>query len=413
MITCSLSGMQDKIDTFSRFGDTGRGGITRLSLTPEALAARDEFARRMKGIGATLVSDDMGNLYATIPGTEDLPAIVAGSHLDSVRQGGNYDGVLGVIVAMEVAETLLRENVRLRHPFTAMVWTNEEGARFEPAMMSSGVICGKFEKAAMLASEARDMPGFTFGEALEQSDWKGSESKRLSRANSCAFLELHIEQGPVLEDEGLDIGIVEGVCGMINVEFILTGQAGHAGTTPMRYRKDALYAATRTIQYLHDAFDKLDNRLVYTTGKISAHPNIHTIIPDEVRFTLDARHQDPGVIGEVMRIVHSVPTKMEQCAVRVEENWSRKTVTFDPVLVGIMEAGTEAFGYSFKRMYSGPGHDAQYVRDIIPSAMLFVPSIGGHSHCEMEFTPTEQCWKGANVMLSAVLAIDAQGTGST
>lgn len=407
MITCSFSGMQDKIDTFSRFGDTGHGGITRFSLSPEALAARNEFAGRMKGIGATLVSDDMGNLYATIAGTGDLPAIVAGSHLDSVRQGGNYDGVLGVITPMEVAETLVRERIQLRHPFTVMVWTNEEGARFEPAMMSSGVIFGKFDKATILASEARDLPGYTFGEALDQSGWKGSETNRISRENCCAFLELHIDQGPVLEAEELDIGIVEGVCGMINVEFLFTGQAGHAGTTPMRYRKDALYAAVRTIQSLHDAFDKLDCRLVYTTGKISAHPNIHTIIPDEVRFTLDARHQDPDVIGEVMRIIRSVPTEVERCTVRVEENWSRKTVSFHPELVSLMEAGATALGYSCKRMYSGPGHDAQYVTDSIPSAMLFVPSIGGHSHCELEFTTTEQCWKGANVMLSAVLAIDA------
>jgi beta-ureidopropionase / N-carbamoyl-L-amino-acid hydrolase len=407
MITCSLSGMQDKIDSFSRYGDTGRGGITRFSLSPEALAARDAFASRMKGIGAILCSDDMGNLYATLPGTEPLPAIVSGSHLDSVRQGGNYDGVLGVITAMEVAETLMREKVRLRHPFTAMVWTNEEGARFEPAMMSSGVVCGKFDKAAMLASEARDMPGFTFGEALAQSGWNGSQANRMSPANSCAFLELHIEQGPVLEADGLDIGIVEGVCGMINVEFIFTGQAGHAGTTPMPYRKDALHAAARTILHLHDAFDKLDSRLVYTTGKISAHPNIHTIIPDEVRFTLDARHQDPDVIRSVMRIIRTVPAEVERCAVRVQENWSRKTVQFDPGLVGMMEAGARAFGYSFRRMYSGPGHDAQYVTDLVPSAMLFVPSVGGHSHCELEHTPAEACLKGANVMLSAVLALDA------
>jgi N-carbamoyl-L-amino-acid hydrolase len=412
MITCSFSGMQDKIDAFSRFGDTGHGGITRFSLSPEALAARDEFARRMKNIDASLVSDDMGNLYATIPGTEPLPAIVAGSHLDSVRQGGNYDGVLGVIIAMEVAETLIREKIQLRHPFTAMVWTNEEGARFEPAMMSSGVVCGKFDKAAMLASEARDLPGYTFGEALVQSGWKGAEANRISSENCCAFLELHIEQGPVLEAEGLDIGIVEGVCGMINVDFIFTGQAGHAGTPPMPYRKDALYAAARPILHLHEAFDKLDSRLVYTTGKIAAHPNIHTIIPDEVRFTLDARHQDPEVINEVMRIIRSIPSEVARCPLRVEENWSRKTVSFDPALVDVMAKAATTHGYSHKHMYSGPGHDAQYVADILPSAMLFVPSIGGHSHCELEFTPTEQCWKGANVMLAAILAIDAQPTGS-
>ncbi len=409
MTTCSLARMKESIETFSRYGDTGNGGVTRFSLSTEALEARADFAGRMQAIGATLTFDDMGNLYATLPGTEALPALAAGSHLDSVRQGGNYDGVLGVLTAMEVAETLVEKKIHLRHPYTVVVWTNEEGARFEPAMMSSGVVCGKFDKAAMLASEAKDVPGLTFGEALERSGWLGEESHRISPERCCAFLELHIEQGPVLEDEGLDIGVVEGVCGMINVEFIFTGQAGHAGTTPMRLRKDALHAAARTIQRLHDAFDELDGRLVYTTGKISAHPNIHTIIPDEVRFTLDARHQDPEVIREVRRIIEGLPAEVEKCAMRVEEAWSRKTVAFAPEVVACVEAVAAENGYAYRRMYSGAGHDAQYVTDIIPSAMIFVPSIGGHSHCELEHTTTEQCWKGANVMLSAILALDAKG----
>ena len=404
---CSLTRMQEKINTFSRFGDTGRGGITRFSLSAEALAARAEFARRMAALGATVVSDDMGNLYATLPGTDDLPAICSGSHLDSVRQGGNYDGVLGVLAAMEVAETIASGGIRLRHPFTAIVWTNEEGARFEPAMMASGVICGKFDRNAMLASVAKDDPALTFGMALAQSGWLGSEENRLSAENTAALFELHIEQGPVLETEGTDIGVVEGVCGMINFEFIFTGQAGHAGTTPMRLRKDALYAAVRTIQYLHDAFDELDPRLVYTTGKISAHPNIHTIIPDEVRFTLDARHQDPAVIQEVLRIIRRIPSEVESCAVRIEEAWSRRTVAFAKPLTDLVEQACQNHGYSHRRMYSGPGHDAQYVADLVPTTMIFVPSDGGPSHCELEHTPAAACWKGANVLLSAILAADA------
>ncbi len=406
--TCSLSRMQEKISTFSRFGDTGRGGITRFSLSTEALAARSEFARRMTALGAPVVSDDMGNLYATLPGTEQLSAICSGSHLDSVRQGGNYDGVLGVLAAMEVAETLARGDLRLRHPFTVVVWTNEEGARFEPAMMSSGVVCGKFDRDTMLASVAKDDPTLTFGMALERSGWLGSEKNRLSPENTAALFELHIEQGPVLETEGIDIGVVEGVCGMINYEFIFTGQAGHAGTTPMRLRRDALYAAARTIQYLHDAFDELDPRLVYTTGKIAAHPNIHTIIPDEVRFTLDARHQDPSVIQEVLRIIRRIPSEVERCGVRIEEAWSRKTVAFDKSLANLVAQACQDHGYSHRRMYSGPGHDAQYIADLVPTTMVFVPSDGGHSHCELEHTPAEACWKGANVLLGAILAADAQ-----
>ena len=362
----------------------------------------------MKAIGATIVTDDMANLYATIPGTEDLPAIYSGSHLDSVRQGGNYDGVLGVLTAMEAAETIVTEKIPHRHPITVVVWTNEEGARFEPAMMSSGVICGKFDKNTMLASVAKDEPGYTFGDALAASGYVGEESNRISPAGATALVELHIEQGPVLETEGYDIGIVEGVCGMINYEFTFSGQAGHAGTTPMKYRKDALYAATKTIQYLHDELDELDGKLVYTTGKISCHPNIHTIIPDEVKFTLDARHQDPEVIKQVLAIIHRIPEEVEKCQVGYQEAWSRKTVTFTSELVDYVEKSAKELGYSNRRIYSGPGHDAQFMIDMIPTTMIFVPSVGGHSHCEIEYTPVENCLKGANVLLKTLLFIDQQ-----
>jgi beta-ureidopropionase / N-carbamoyl-L-amino-acid hydrolase len=408
MITCSLDRMQDKITTFSKFGDTGKGGITRLSLSSEALEARAEFKKRMEAIGATVVTDDMANMFATIAGKEDLPAILSGSHLDSVKQGGNYDGVLGVMSAMEVLETIVKEGIPHRHPIAAVVWTNEEGARFEPAMMSSGVVCGKFKKADALSSVAKDVPGYTFGEALEKSGFQGSEANRLSPDKHLALVELHIEQGPVLVSEGIDIGVVEGVCGMINYEFTFIGQADHAGTTPMKYRKDALYAAVKTIQYLHDEFDELDSKLVYTTGKISAHPNIHTIIPDEVKFTLDARHQNPEVLRQVLQIIRKIPAEVERCKVSYKEAWTRKSVAFTKELVGIVEKSAQEYGYPNKRIYSGPGHDAQYVVDIIPTTMIFVPSVEGHSHCELEHTPVENCWKGANVLLSTLLAIDGQ-----
>jgi N-carbamoyl-L-amino-acid hydrolase len=400
--------MDEKIKTFSRFGDTGHGGITRFALSPEDQAARAEFKKRMEAIGAMVVCDDMANMYATIPGSEDLPAILSGSHLDSVRQGGNYDGVLGVLTAMEAVETIVREKIPHRHPLTVMVWTNEEGARFEPAMMSSGVICGKFEKEAMLASEAKDIPGYTFGQALAESGYMGSEENRMNPEKSAALVELHVEQGPVLENEGVDIGVVEGVCGMVNYEFTFIGQADHAGTTPMKYRKDALYAAVKTIQYLHDELDELDGALVYTTGKISAHPNIHTIIPDEVKFTLDARHQNPDVIRRVVEIIRKIPAEVEKCRASYAEAWARKTVGYTPELVDYVEKSANEYGYSSKRMYSGPGHDAQYVIDMIPTTMIFVPSEKGHSHCELEYTPAESCLRGANVLMRTLLHIDKQ-----
>lgn len=404
MISCNKDRLNDKIVTFSKFGDTGKGGITRFSLSPEALAARAEFVKRCEALGMTIKTDDMANIYATLPGDEDLPAIMSGSHADSVRQGGNYDGILGVLTALEVAETIVTEKIPHRHPITVVIWTNEEGARFEPAMMSSGVITGKFDKEKMLAS--KDTEGVTFKEALEASGYMGDIAGRITPEKAIGLVELHIEQGPVLEAEGIDIGIVEGVCGMINYEFTFVGQAGHAGTTPMKYRKDALYAAVKTIQYLHDELDKLDSKLVYTTGKISAHPNIHTIIPDIVKFTLDARHQDPAVIKQVLEIIKAIPKEVEKCQTSYQEAWSRATVTFYPEYVDYVEKNANAYGYTSKRMYSGPGHDAQFITDIIPTTMIFVPSVGGHSHCEEEYTPVENCLKGANVLLQTILDID-------
>jgi N-carbamoyl-L-amino-acid hydrolase len=404
MLSCNKERLVDKILTFSKFGDTGRGGITRLSLSKEALEARAEFSRRMKAIGADIVTDDMGNMYATIKGSEDLPRIATGSHCDSVIQGGNYDGILGVLTAMEVLETIVSEKVPHRHPITAMIWTNEEGARFDPAMMSSGVITGKFDKEKMLAS--KDTEGITFGEALDASGYKGDEKNRINPKDYKALVELHIEQGPVLESENITIGVLEGVVGMVNYEFRFRGQAGHAGTVPQKLRRDALLAASEAIQYLHRELDKLDSQLVYTTGRINCSPNVHTIIPDDVKFTLDARHQDPEVIKQVVKIIENIPKELAKCEVSYKELWSRKTVAFDKELVNFVENSAKLYGYSSKRMYSGPGHDAQFAADMLPTTMIFVPSIGGHSHCEIEKTDFDDCLKGANVLLQTILQID-------
>lgn len=404
MLTCSKERMEDKITTFSRFGDTGKGGITRLSLSPAALEAREEVCKRCKALGMEIKTDDMANIYGTIPGTKGLPAIMMGSHVDSVKQGGNYDGILGVLTALEVAETIVTEKIEHKHPITVVVWTNEEGARFDPAMMSSGVITGKFDKDVMLAS--KDVDGITFKEALEASGYMGEKENRMNPEKYKALVELHVEQGPVLEAEKKDIGIVEGVCGMVNYEFSFIGQADHAGTTPMEYRKDALYAATKVIQYLHDELNKLDSKLVYTTGRMLVSPNIHTIIPDNVKFTLDARHQNPEVIKQVVDIINKVPSEIEKCEVSYQELWSRKTVHFYSEYVDYVEKNAKELGYSAMRMYSGPGHDAQFITDIIPTTMIFVPSENGHSHCEKEFTPLDNCVKGANVLLHTILDID-------
>ena len=406
MVTGSRERMQDKIETFSKFGATGNGGITRLCFSNADLQARAEFCRCCEALGMNIKSDDMGNIYATLEGSENLPAIAVGSHVDSVIRGGNYDGILGVLTGLEAVETIVSEGIKTRHPITVLIWTNEEGSRFRPAMMSSGVIAGKFDKSAMLA--VKDPDGITFEEALEASGYRGDEANRFRADQYKAFLELHIEQGPVLEAEGKEIGIVQGVLGMVNYEITTRGQANHAGTTPMPMRKDALYAMTAVIQYLHDELDKLDPTLVYTTGEFSGAPNVHTVIPEYVRITLDARHRDPAVIKQVVEIIKSMPPEFHRCPISFREQWARNTVEFAPELVDLMEKSVKELGYSYKKMYSGAGHDAQFIADLVPTTMIFVPSKEGFSHTEEEFTPLDQCWKGANVILQTILALDKE-----
>lgn len=407
MYQCDQNRLEEKISTFRRFSEDETRGVTRLSLSKEALMAREELVRRCAALGMEVKTDDMGNIYATLPGTESgLPAILSGSHLDSVREGGNYDGTLGVLTALEAVETIVREQIPHRHPITLAVWTNEEGARFDPCMMSSGVLTGKFSREEMLAS--KDMEGVTFGEALAASGYEGSDKNRATAQNSHALVELHVEQGPVLWSEKKQIGVVEGVVGMVIYELTVLGQSDHAGTTPMQYRRDAFYGAAKLLCWLHEKLDELDEKLVYTTGRIQAHPNIHTVIPDRVTFTLDARHQDEQVLAQVREIVESAPKEMEGCQVEKKLLWSRTTVPFRKELVDMVEENAGKLEYTLKRMYSGAGHDAQYLAEMIPTTMIFVPSVDGHSHCKEEFTPLEDCIRGANVLLNTLLQIDRE-----
>lgn len=408
MYECDIKRMEEKITTFGGFGDTGHGGITRFSLSPAAIQARNEIKLRMTRLGLDFKTDDLGDIYCTLLGTDpDAKVIMSGSHCDSVRQGGNYDGILGVLTAMEVIETIVTQKIPHRHPIQLVVWTNEEGALYEPAMMCSGIICGKFKKEEMFASVAKDGSGKTFGQALSESGFLGEEKNRIEPSKTEALVELHIEQGPVLEAGGYDVGVVEGVVGMINYEFTFHGQADHAGTFPMPYRKDALFAASQALLFLHEEFDKIgDKELVYTTGKISCHPNIHTIIPDEVKFTLDVRHQNPEIIKKCVEIIKSMPKEWANCTMSYKEAWARNTVTFHKEWVDDVENAAQKLGYKSHKMYSGAGHDAQYLSEIVPTTMIFVPSKGGHSHCELEYSPVEWCWKGANVLLNTILEID-------
>ena len=410
--------MKDKIKTFSKFGDAGHGGITRYSLSEAAIMARNEFKKRMEKIGAKIEIDDLGDMYATLEGSDpDAKRIVMGSHVDSVKNGGNYDGILGVMSAMEVLETIAEKKIPHKHPLTAMIWTNEEGSLYPPAMMCSGIVCNdylpkdigaKFRFEDMMNSKSILDPTKTFGEALDKSGFKGDKKYRLSPDKYQYMFETHIEQGPILEDAGCDIGVVDCVLGMFNYRVKFYGQTVHAGTFPMPKRRDAFYAAAQALCYMHEEIDKLGIKdLVYTTGEVVCHPCVHTCVPDYFDFSVDARHEDPDSLAKVLEVVMSLADRQwAGCRCEVVKAWNRDTVYWDKKLVGYVEESATEAGVSHMRIHSGAGHDAQFASYMLPTTMIFVQSKDGLSHCEPEYSSPEHCTEGATVMLGAVLRAD-------
>ena len=301
MYTCDIKRMEDKIKTFSKFGDTGHGGITRFSLSPEAIMARNEIKSRMTKLGLDFKTDDMGDIYCTLPGSDpDAKVIMSGSHCDSVRQGGNYDGILGVMTAMEAIETIVVNKIPHKHPIQLVVWTNEEGARFEPAMMCSGVVTGKFDKDAMLASEAKDIPGYTFGQALKESGFEGSKENRVNPDKTAGLIELHIEQGNRLEEENRSIGIVTGIVGLQRYKITVQGKSNHSGTTLMEYRDDALVKAAKIIAYCDEQAKEYGQDLVATVSAVTISPNALAVINGNVEMTLECRNLDENLMHQYM-----------------------------------------------------------------------------------------------------------------
>ncbi|MHC0038473.1 allantoate amidohydrolase [Pseudoneobacillus sp. C159] len=401
MLKCNADRLEKLIELFSDYGKTENNGVTRLSLSAEDITARKKFQSLCEEIGMTVTYDDMGTMYATLPGKQNLPPIVIGSHLDSVIKGGRFDGVLGVLTALETVYSIKDANLELDNPITVVNFTNEEGARFEPSLMASGVLSGKFDKTKMLAST--DKNGITFAHALNESGFEGSEANRLKEAS--AYIELHIEQGPVLERKNKDIGVVVGVLGMVCYEISVYGESNHAGTTPISMRKDPMFTAANMIVDMQRHLQRLDSDLVYTIGRINAYPNIHTVIPSKVTFTLEARHQNPMVIADVTRMVEELPGTSNGCSIKSTRLWDRDTVDFDEEVINAVAFACKELGYTENQMYSGAGHDAQFIASYVPTAMLFVPSVNGYSHREDELTSYEDCAKGANVLLNAVLKL--------
>jgi N-carbamoyl-L-amino-acid hydrolase len=386
-------------------GATARGGICRLTLTDLDRQVRDWFKARAEALGCTVTVDDMGAMFARRAGQrDDIPPIAMGSHLDTQPTGGKFDGALGVLAALEALRTLHLAGYETFAPIEVVNWTNEEGARFAPAMISSGVFAGVFDRA--WASSRQDRAGITFGDALGAIGYRGPH--KCGDHPLSAFFELHIEQGPVLEQEGRDIGIVTGVQAMRWYEVTVTGEESHAGTTPMPRRKNALVGAVRLVERVN-AIALEHGDAVGTVGLLEVKPNSPNVVPGQVFFTVDFRHPDPGVIDVMERRLQDTANEVSGALgleIGINKIMNQPPVRFDQECIAAVREAAEVSGYSACEIVSGAGHDAAYVVRVAPSSMIFVPCRGGISHNEAEFSSKEQCAAGAQVLLQAVLDYD-------
>jgi N-carbamoyl-L-amino-acid hydrolase len=327
---------------------------------------------------------------------------MSGSHIDSQPKGGRFDGILGVMGALEVMRTLHDHQIETERPVAIVDWTNEEGSRFPPAMLGSGVWAGKMDLDWAYART--DINGKTFGEELERIGYKGSVPAKKWPVH--AYYEYHIEQGPVLEREGKNIGIPKGILCLRWYDIYLEGTANQVGPTPMEGRNDALCAAAEMILKVNELPEKMGGNMVATVGEIHNAPNSRNIIPDKVHFTVDIRSWDDDLAvrawEDVKQDFQSIAER-RGCPLRMEDTWSVVHTPFDEHLVRRIREAAQRMGYSIHDMVSGAGHDASYMTMVAPTAMIFVPSIGGRSHVEVENTRWEDCETGANVLLHCVL----------
>jgi N-carbamoyl-L-amino-acid hydrolase len=385
-------------------GETPRGGLTRLALTDEDKRARDQMVAWMREAGLRVTIDQMGNIFGERPGTATLPPVMMGSHVDSVPTGGKYDGQLGVLCGLEVIRAINDGKVRTRHPVTLVIFTNEEGARFQPAMIASGVMAGKIPLED--AYNARDKNGLRLVDELERIGYLGAEPcvPRPFRA----YLELHIEQGPFLEEEGLSVGVVEGIVAISWSRLAIHGVQDHAGPTPMRIRHDALVAAAEVVTGVRRLAKEIGGEMVATVGHLTVSPNIVNAIPGQVALSIDMRDPRDATLDRARPLLDRLVTEAcqrEGVRHELDHYWRVPATPFHPEVVGAVERATRAAGARGRRILSGAGHDAQYMAAIGPTGMIFVPSRAGRSHCEEEFTPIADIEHGANTLLGAALEL--------
>ncbi len=404
-LTINPQRLWDSLMETAQFGGTPKGGIKRLTVSDEDKRVRDWFKAECEKLGCSVKVDEVGNMFAVRPGKRsDILPIAMGSHLDTQPTGGKFDGVLGVLGPLEVMRTLVDMGYESNAPLMIVNWTNEEGSRFAPAMLCSGVYAGMFTPEFAWSRE--DRQGIKLGDELERIGYKGEHKAGAIKFSS--MFELHIEQGPILEAEEKIIGVVTGVQGMRWYEVTVRGQESHTGATPMGLRKNALLGAARMIQAIHEVgMAHLPG--VASVGLIENRPNSRNVVPGEVFFTIDLRHPDEKILDRMEAAYQAaIPRIASELNLEFEEKriWNSPAVKFAPELIQCVRDGAKQAGYATREMASGAGHDAAYINRVAPTTMIFVPCLGGISHNEAESTTLDECGAGTQVLLNAVLAHD-------
>lgn len=393
-------------------GPNGERGCARLALTDADRDGRDLVVGWMHDLGLSVTIDAVGNAVGVRAGTDPAAApVMMGSHIDTVQTGGRFDGNLGVLAGLEVIETLAQHGIETTHPVAVAFFTDEEGARFQPDMLGSLVYVGGMALEDALDVKAAD-DGARLGDELARIGYAGPTPCPAASAPH-AYFELHIEQGPVLEDEGITIGAVTGVQGISWTELTITGQSAHAGTTPMRLRHDPGYVAAAITTGVRALAAEMGGTQVVTVGRMDFRPNLVNVIPASVTMTVDLRNTDEVLLQQAEAVFDAL---CEQLAAEEGVTIERRTlarfepVVFDAAMVDLVESTAVRLGHSTRRMPSGAGHDAQMLARVCPTSMVFVPSVNGLSHNIAEYTDPADITAGADVLLQVVLSVAGPAT---
>jgi len=396
--------LQNRLDALGEIGAIEGGGSSRLALTDADRAGRDLVVSWMSDLGLRVDIDGIGNVVGTWPASSTEPPVMIGSHIDTVRTGGRFDGNLGVLAGLEVVETVIAAGLTTLSPLAVAFFTNEEGSRFPPDMMGSLVYVGGLSVEAALDTVGVD--GCLLGTELDRIGYVGPLP--LPARAPHAYVELHIEQGPVLEAEGVAIGAVTGVQGISWQEVTVTGQANHAGTTPMDMRHDAGFAAAELATFVRSLAEDIGPPQVATVGRIELYPNLVNVVPSRAVLTIDLRNTDESVLHQAEQLLddhlHAL-ADAEGVTVTSRSLARFEPVAFDPTVVDLVESVAVGQGHTVRRMPSGAGHDAQMLARVCPAGMVFTPSVGGISHNPAEYTEPADLEAGANVLLEVVLRL--------